>query len=69
MGKLSSAINPNTLKMEKQEQLKIEVEELYKGVKPEVQVIKNTYLSAGALIREMIIKKTWIVPSQRIQNV
>lgn len=32
------------------------------GVKPEIKVVKNTFMTAGAMVREMIIKKTWVIP-------
>jgi hypothetical protein len=52
--------------MERQVKLITEEADLYEGVKPEVRVVKNTYMSAGALIREIVIKKTWIVPTKRV---
>lgn len=52
--------------MEKQAKLIMDDEDLFQGKLPEVQVVKNTYMSAGALIREMIIKKVWIVPAKNV---
>lgn len=54
--------------MEKQSKLSYE-EDFFQGKLPEVKVVKNTYMSAGALIREIVIKKTWIIPAQRIQSI
>lgn len=41
-------------------------EDLFEGKKPEVRTVKNTYMIAGALVREIVIKKTWVIPSKRL---
>lgn len=52
--------------MEKQEKLIYinEEQELYMGKKPKITIVRNNYMSAGALIREEIVKKLWIVPTK-----
>lgn len=51
--------------MEKQEVL-YEKEDLYQGVKPKINVVRNNYMSAGAMIREEIIKKLWVIPIKEV---
>lgn len=53
--------------MDKQSKLIENDEDLFQGKLPEVKVIKNTYMSAGALVREVLIKKLWIIPTQKVQ--
>lgn len=40
--------------------------EIFEGKKPEIKIVKNTFMSAGAMIREIIIRKTWIIPTKNI---
>jgi len=47
--------------MEKQTKIVFERE-----IKPVIKIIRNTYMAADSLIREEIIKKTWIIPTQRL---
>lgn len=37
-----------------------------KEIKPDIKIIRNTYMAAGSLIKEEIIKKIWVIPIQRI---
>lgn len=51
--------------MESQSKLSLDEEDLFQGKKPEIKVVKNTYMTAGAMVREIIIKKLWIIPTIR----
>jgi len=35
-------------------------------VKPKVIVNTNTYMTSEGLVKEQVIKKTWLIPTQRI---
>lgn len=30
---------------------------------PEVRIVRNTFMTAGGLVREEVIRKTWFIPS------
>ena len=58
--------------MEKQRRLfhpneeSYENSELFQGKEPEIKIVKNTFMSAGGMVREVTIKKTWLIPIKQL---
>lgn len=50
--------------MEKQVKLVDEIskDQVVEMPEPEIKIVRNTFMITGAMVKEEIIRKTWIIP-------